>query len=525
MEFDKTETIEGLTMMQVRAIFIEFPSGFSLEAIEQYLGNLYLEGLDFDSTIAPALLKGLETAGFIKKEALNSESDEPEFVWASTEKADSLRCANFSKRLTRKKADAMMEAFLTRCQATLRSDNPTVGIVSTVRVFGSYSRASEQEDFGDLDLVMECDPKFADPKIQRRYVLKVTKTAWWEGRTTWGTVAKYLRNCSGYFSICPFENYSILTKTNPKTEPIIFNSEEGGRLDVVIPTQFRRSKPQRAAYRRGWCDGRNQWSDETLQHKELLQPVYQQGRADGFLAIPVPKKAKAFRLKEFNVLILSDVSPTIEHDNVEVHQHWELPNPVQTLYLIRASAFLKTSLKDCISTLQAQNIPAIAAELKQESCQFELHAGHYFSNDSFTIESRGFSAIATKTKETRLPFPTIFPGSGEHTSMVYPLLVYSKGSDFLGAVGREWSRYWEKKELKEGYFFDSSSVRRYGEDHPPSRLIQSLMLSQDIALPKLIVRRSFSFRFAQGNASPEVDIDFRIFLYKRPSDNVLEVAT
>ena len=501
MKFDRTETIEGLTMMQIRDLFTNYSKRLSLESLEHYLENL-----DLDSSIALALLEGLEANGFVTKQEVEIGEDKTEFVWEATEKAWNLSFAKFTKRLSPQKAAEMMDSLLNRCQATLRSDNPTVGVVTKIRLFGSYSRAAEHEDFGDLDIVMECDPKFADPRVQSDFVDEVTGSQCWQMVSTWGTVAKYLRNRSGYLSICLLHNYEGLQNTNPKKEPILFNSDEGGRLDVQVPAQFRKSKPQRAAYRRGWCDGRNGWLEDHSQFNEALKPIYQQSFIDGAEAIPAAKKTRAFPLTEFNVLLLSENPPTTAPVCYQVHQCWELPNPVQTLYLIRASVHLKTSLKDCIGALKAQNIPAIAAELKQELYQFELHAGRSFGNDSFAIEAKFFSPQSIDIDQA----------SGEHVSMLDPLLVYSKGSEFLGAIGCEWKRYWGKKELEKGYYYYNGLTRRYSEDHEPSCLIKDLTLSQGIVFPKLLMKRSFSFVTLRKSECPEVDIGFQVSLYRRP---------
>ena len=171
MKFDKTQTIEGLTIMQIRNLFSNLPRKFFIESLECRLQNL--EG--FDSTSAPAILEGLEVNGFVTKKEVETQDYKTqecktEFIWEGTEKAFNLRAAKFTKRLSPRKAAEMMDGLLNRCQATLRSDNPTVGRVTRIQLFGSYSRASEYEDFGDLDMVMECDPKFSDPRVQSDFV-------------------------------------------------------------------------------------------------------------------------------------------------------------------------------------------------------------------------------------------------------------------------------------------------------------------------------------------------------------------
>lgn len=495
MKFDKNQVIAGLTLMQVRTLLIRRSHQLYIESIKRYL-----KGLDLIDFSALAVLEALEKEDFIVKKS--------EEMWLPTQKASSLMCASFSNRLTHKKAAALMNEFLTRCQSTLRPDNPAVGIVTEVRLFGSYSRKSQHQDFGDLDIAMDCGSKFLDPQVQSDFVDEVTGAKYWEGVTTWGTTAKFLKNRNGYFSVCSFENYSKLDKTNPKKEPLLFDAAEGGRLDVEVPIPFRRLQFRRAAYRLGWCDGRNQWSDESPRCNESLELIiYQQGYADGTAAIPVPKKAKAFRLTEFNVLLLSDTPPAAAPDNIQFHQYWTLPNPTQPLYLIQASAFLNVPLKDCVKTLQAQNIPAIAAEFKQDCHQFELHAGDRRDDESFIIRAK------VRGKKFQ---PKINQAKGTHISMVKPLMVYSKGADFISAIGREWKRYWEKRELEKGYFYDSDLTYRYSEEHKPSSLTKYLSFQQpDLILPKLVMGRSFSLSKLDKSESCLFDASFQILLYKQ----------
>lgn len=128
-------------MIRVRDFLRRNEDGFDRGAISDFFHVEELQAVEIE--------KALVSAGYIKFDGRKQ-------VNVLTASGIQLTNATFAKRISRKKAEELVQAVLERADAINLRDELTHRVAS-VRVFGSY--LSDAADLGDIDLAVAFEPR------------------------------------------------------------------------------------------------------------------------------------------------------------------------------------------------------------------------------------------------------------------------------------------------------------------------------------------------------------------------------
>lgn len=146
MRLDRDEVIAGVPILAIRGLLRKLNWRIGLADVARVL--------TLDPAEARALVDELHLLGLIAP--VNGEQD----TWAPTPRGNALAGARALPPMTRKTAEALLEAFLRRV-TELNTSNKYVYRVARVVVFGSY--LSDSPTMNDLDLAVEFVPRETDP--------------------------------------------------------------------------------------------------------------------------------------------------------------------------------------------------------------------------------------------------------------------------------------------------------------------------------------------------------------------------
>lgn len=201
MQVSKNDTLAGFPLIKIRDLLRPFRGGvISAADVERELG--------LPNTQAEAVLQAMVDAGFVEPKSQTASGSIPHF--AVTTLGSRLCVARFVKRITRAKADALVNQMLARVTEINERDE-LVFRVKRVRVFGSY--ASDASEVGDIDLAVDWEQRHPDRDIIEQLLARADasgkRLGTYMDRLSYGEleVERLLKGRSPYLSIqsgdCP----------------------------------------------------------------------------------------------------------------------------------------------------------------------------------------------------------------------------------------------------------------------------------------------------------------------------------
>ncbi len=142
MQVERNETLAGVRLIKVRDFLRRHEESFPAEAI----GEFFKVSGGRKQEIEEALVR----AGYVAPH----ESDKPRYL--ITPLGLQLCNARFIPRISREKAEALLQSFLARV-ASINERDEFTHKVTGVRVFGSY--LTDKADLGDIDLAVAIEAR------------------------------------------------------------------------------------------------------------------------------------------------------------------------------------------------------------------------------------------------------------------------------------------------------------------------------------------------------------------------------
>ncbi len=155
MQVCANDTLAGLPLINIRDFLRHYPQGrrITVAAIENDLG--------VSSAGAELIAQSMVEAGFIEPRIETGERGSTSH-YLVTKLGSRLCVARFVKRITRAKADLLVNQMLERI-AEINARDELVFRVKRVRAFGSY--ASDVPEVGDVDLAVELEQRYPDRDV------------------------------------------------------------------------------------------------------------------------------------------------------------------------------------------------------------------------------------------------------------------------------------------------------------------------------------------------------------------------
>jgi hypothetical protein len=205
MRVDRRETVGGVPLIKVRNLMRHIINSGNVRELMRISRDRIAEFIDAD--IADALVQ----AGYL------AISDERRYVhkqFAITDLGISLSNARFMKRISRAKANAIIEDMLHRADA-INANSDLIYWVAELRAFGSF--ITDITDLGDIDVAAELHFKKEKGDISEANKVRAKRSGRWASLSIMGwycfgelEVLSLLRARSRYISLQPMDHVKKL---------------------------------------------------------------------------------------------------------------------------------------------------------------------------------------------------------------------------------------------------------------------------------------------------------------------------
>lgn len=154
MQINKDDLIAGYSVLEIRKIMKKARD-------LKWNSDLVEELLDITPTKAKRLLKELQVQNYIEKVEIKGDIQ----YWKNTLKGNQLALASASQPIKRQTAGKLLEDFIRRIYE-LNSSTHYLYYVRRALLFGSY--LTDKERLGDIDIIVEIEPKYSVRKEQMK---------------------------------------------------------------------------------------------------------------------------------------------------------------------------------------------------------------------------------------------------------------------------------------------------------------------------------------------------------------------